>query len=349
MLYYLGQLFSNIFGPMRLLKSHLFLIVAGISLAFFLVVVFLPRYFKRLPCDRGRDFAVDACASKGKPTGSGVVFITFFAVVAILVVPFDWRVYSVIVLTWLSMLSGWMDDRSKKPWGEMTKGLLDLLLALVISIILYEPSTKLWLPFTKKLFTHVSPLLFVSVSTVIIWVSINATNCTDGVDGLSSTLVLIGLISLGIFFYFILGHDKISKYLLLPFYPGSAKWAIMTFTMVGVLAGYLWHNAFPSKVLMGDAGSRALGFIIGVLVIKTGNPVFFLIVCSVILINGGTGLIKVALLRFFNIRIFHTVRFPLHDHFRHVRNWSITQVLIRFALIQIMLTIILFGLVIKVR
>jgi len=100
---------------------------------------------------------------------------------------------------------------------------------------------------------------------------------------------------------------------------------------------------------MGDAGSRALGFFIGVLVISTGNPFLILIVSTVILVNGGAGLVKVALLRFFKIRIFHTVRFPLHDHFRITRKWSNAQVLIRFALVQILITIVLFGIFMKVR
>ena len=100
---------------------------------------------------------------------------------------------------------------------------------------------------------------------------------------------------------------------------------------------------------MGDAGSRALGFIVGVVIMVTGNPVLFLIASSMIVINGGTGLVKVGLLKFFKIRIFHTVRFPLHDHFREDRNWSNTQVLIRFALLQMLVTVTLIGIVIKVR
>ncbi len=100
---------------------------------------------------------------------------------------------------------------------------------------------------------------------------------------------------------------------------------------------------------MGDAGSRALGFIIGVMVMNTGNPFTIIVVSTVMLVNGGGGLVKVALLRFFKIRIFHNIRFPLHDHFRKERQWSNTQVLVRFALIQILVSIVLFGLFMKVR
>ena len=132
-------------------------------------------------------------------------------------------------------------------------------------------------------------------------------------------------------------------------YPDGAGWAIMAFSMIGCLAGYLWHNAYPSSMLMGDAGSRPLGLLIGVLVINTGNPFVILIVATVVLINGGTGLIKVALLRFFKIGIFHNIRFPLHDHFRHKSGWSNTQVLVRFTLLQSLITLILIVMLIKIR
>ena len=119
--------------------------------------------------------------------------------------------------------------------------------------------------------------------------------------------------------------------------------------MLGCLIGYLWYNAYPSEMLMGDAGSRALGLLLGILVIKSGNPFMLLIVSGVLLVNGGTGILKVALLRFFKISIFQNVRFPLHDHFRHSSGWSNNQVLVRFTLLQVMITLIFIVALIKIR
>ena len=181
------------------------------------------------------------------------------------------------------------------------------------------------------------------------WASINTTNCTDGVDGLSGTLVLIALITLGIVFYFILGHKDIAAYLLVPHLKDGAKWAVMTFALAGTLMGYLWHNAFPSSVLMGDAGSRALGFFIGVCVIITRNPLIFIATSTIMLFNGGTGLLKVALLRFFKIKIFENVRFPLHDHMRKNHGWSPTQVLVKFMIMQVLITVATIGIFFKLR
>ena len=348
MLYTIGEALETYFGPFRLLTSRLFLIVAGTAASFLITFILLPRLFPVLPTDRGRTFAVQGHVAKGKPTGAGVVFVSVFAVVSVMVVPWGWRQVGIVALAFAAMMSGYIDDRSSKPFGEYVKGLMDLAISAIAALILYDKSNNFWLPFSTVQFP-ISIYVFVPVATILIWVTINSTNCTDGVDGLSSSLVLIALISLGAFLYLIVGNTEISAYLLLPFYEQSASWAIMVFTMVGALAGYLWYNAHPSVVLMGDAGSRALGFLIGVVIILTGNPFMILISSAVILVNGGTGIIKVALLRFARIRILHNIRFPLHDYFRHTRNWSNSQVLIRFVLIQILLVIVLFGLFIKVR
>lgn len=123
----------------------------------------------------------------------------------------------------------------------------------------------------------------------------------------------------------------------------------MAFVLVGCLAGFLWHNSYPSAVLMGDAGSRPVGFMLGVLVLACGNPFLILVVAFMVLVNGATGMIKVALLRFFKIGIFHNIRYPLHDHVRHNMGWSNTQVLVRFMLLQAVGTPILLVLLLKIR
>ena len=356
MLYYIGSLFVNSFGPARLLQSYTILIGLSLFVGFALTYFILPKCFRFLPSDRGREFTLTAEAAKGKPTGGGVVFITIFVLTVVIFVPLDLLQLSILILTWLTMLTGFLDDRSITSWGEYLKGALDLVICVAASFILYFLNEKVtngqpiqfWLPFVTKPVT-IAPWLFITISTVLLWMSINTTNCTDGVDGLSSTLVLIGLITMGIIFYFILGHKEISAYLLVPHLIDGATWGLMCFTLSGVLMGYLWHNAFPSKVLMGDAGSRALGFFIGVCVIVSGNPFLIIATSSIIFINGGMGLIKVFLLRFFKIHVFKNIRFPLHDHMRKSREWSPTQVLIKFMILQVLITIALLGIIFKIR
>jgi phospho-N-acetylmuramoyl-pentapeptide-transferase len=352
MLFHLASLFQGIFGPFRLLQSYLVLIIVALYAGFIFTVLLLPRFYKYLPKDRGREFAIHAENALGKPTGAGIVFISIFFILSFLISPVNLSQITVLFFTWLVMFTGYLDDRAHHSWGEYRKGAIDLVLSVAASVALlycqFGGVVYFWLPFvTNEVAVH--PVVFVLVSTLVLWVSINTTNCTDGVDGLSGTLVLLALISLGLIFYFVLGHTKIASYLLVPHMEDGARWAVQVFGLSGVLMGYLWHNAFPSKVLMGDAGSRSLGFFIGICVILSGNPFLLLMTSAMILINGGTGLLKVALLRFFNIRILHSIRFPLHDHMRKNRLWSPTQVLLKFMIMQVLITLAVLGLFFKIR
>ena len=116
---------------------------------------------------------------------------------------------------------------------------------------------------------------------------------------------------------------------------------MLALIMVGSLSGYLWHNAHPSDVLMGDTGTRPLGFLLGALVMGSGNPVLIIVVAGVVVVNGATGLLKMALLRFFKIGIFRNIHYPLHDHARKNLGWSNTQVLLRFILLALATPILL--------
>jgi len=358
MLFYLGQFLQQFWGPARLLTSYAILITVALYLGFFLSLKIIPHFYEKLPHDRGREFTLkdNAEAAKGKPTGSGVIFITIFVLICLLCVPMSWVRGGVLLLTWLTMLTGFLDDRSVTSWGEYKKGLLDLIISVATSVLLFyglksvsdDGIVRFWLPFVSKL-VEVHPAVYIVICTIMLWASINTTNCTDGVDGLSSTLVLIGLLTLGIIFYFILGHVDIAKYLLVPHLKFGAQWGTMAFAMVGCVMGYLWHNAFPSKCLMGDAGSRALGYFIGVCVMVSGNPFLILATSSIIFVNGGMGLLKVFLMRFFKIKVFENIRFPLHDHMRKNHGWSPTQVLIKFMIIQLLITCALVGIFFKIR
>lgn len=349
MLYWLGQNLAHHYGPFRLFTSHLFLGGLSTLLCFVLTFLLLPKLMGLLPTDRGRAHAIQSGASKGKPTGAGVIFVSIFALVQFVLLPPSFQAWGITAMTFLAMLSGYYDDRSVDSWGEYKKAFLDVLLAVGASALLCNMQDVLiWLPFTTTTLT-IPPMVSIPLSSILIWTSINCTNCSDGVDGLSGTLSVLAFATLGALLYFVVGHKDIANYLLVPHYQDGAVWGMMAFSMVGCIFGYLWYNANPSILLMGDAGSRALGFLLGVIVIKSGNPFTILIVSTVLLVNGGTGLLKVALLRFFKFSIFKTIRFPLHDHARHNKGWSNTQVLVRFSLIQVMILTVLLVTLLKVR
>jgi len=349
LLYYLGQYLADIAGPFRLFSSYIFLAGLGIALGAGVTWWGLPKIWFLLPTDRGRKFAVDADKSIGKPVSAGILFIPLFVIISLLVVPFDWMFVEILACVMVAMMVGYLDDRAIGGWSEYRLGGFDLIVAFFASMIIcqLQPYT-IWLPLFKDPII-ISPWLFTLGATILIWVSINATNCTDGVDGLSASLSGMGILFLGGILYVIVGHVDIANYLLVPHYENGADWAIMAFVLAGCLTGYLWHNSYPSAVLMGDAGSRPIGLMLGVLVLACGNPFLILAVAFVVLVNGATGLIKVALLRFFKIGIFGQIRYPLHDHVRHNMGWSNTQVLVRFMLLQAVGTPILLVLLLKVR
>ena len=186
MLYNLAQYLVPIFGPARLLQSNAVLICLSLYAGFFLTSLLLPKFYKHLPCDRGREFTIHAEAAKGKPTGAGVVFITFFVLITLVFAPMNALQVSIVVLTWVTMLTGFFDDRSLKGWGEYRKAALDLLICLAATAAMLflrkggiNQEILFWLPFASKQIA-VHPLVFTVVSTVLLWASINTTNCTDG-------------------------------------------------------------------------------------------------------------------------------------------------------------------------
>jgi phospho-N-acetylmuramoyl-pentapeptide-transferase len=337
-----------IFGPFRLFYSYLFLAGIGAAMTALGTWYLLPHLWNRLPRDGGRQFAVNAEEARGKPVGAGAIYMPILVLVGMLVIPLSWRILGALGAVLLSMLEGYLDDR-RHGMSEYALGAMDLGISILGAITLCGMHNyQIWLPLIKDTIT-ITPLLFIPLATLVLWLMINATNCTDGVDGLSASLSILAFIYLGGILYGIVGHSDISSYLLVPHYPDGANWALLAFLMVGCLAGYLWHNSLPSAVLMGDAGSRPMGLLLGMLVMASGNPFLIFIVTGVVLLNGGTGLVKLALLRFFKISIFKSVRYPLHDHVRHTLGWSNTQVLVRFVLLQAIGTPILLVLLFKIR
>ena len=381
MLYWLAKNYlSELWGPFRLLESNLVLMSVGTLLAGFLTWWLLPKcwtvlgnHWYTLPRDRGKSIAGDGGkAAAGKPTGAGMIISLILLPIIFLFVPLDLNRTAVILFLYLGMLFGYLDDASKNPWGEWRKGILDLLVTLGASYFLYRANgSEIWIPFYKETLT-LSPSLYVLGGAILLWWSTNATNCSDGVDGLAGSLTLLALLSQVALLYLVVGYAPVAKYLLIPCNPDAAHWAILASILSGSVGAYLWYNAEPSKVLMGDAGSRLLGLMIGVLVMVSGNPFLIFVSALVLLVNGGTGLLKLLLLRFFKvlgfdvrppdkispsspdrqygfIKALHSVRFPLHDHCRKRKGWTNSMVLMRFLLIQAFLTPILFVIFVKFR
>ena len=349
MLPYLSEQLSQIWGPGRLLGSFLVLASVGSIVSAMLSLFLLPKLWYLLTTDKGRDYAVNAEASVGKPLGAGIFIMIFSVLCVFLFTPFNADIYLCMVLLLVASLLGFGDDSKPGGYSELTLGLTDLLLSLGACMIILDSQTNvMWLPFTAVFFEF-GYWAAVLIYTPVIWLSINALNCNDGVDGLSGSLSASTLAIMCFVLYTAVGNIENSKYLLLPFNSEGANWAVATAVFIGSIFGYLWHNAPPSAALMGDAGSRPLGLLIGMLIVVAGSPMLIFFVMGLILVNGATGLAKVALIRLFKIQLLGKVRFPLHDHARENLGWSNSQVLIRFLLLHLATMWILLLVLLKIR
>ena len=287
----------------------------GFLLAFALTALMDSVFREKLPQDHGRAFAVNGELSKGKARGSGLIFVLCIALVTLAVVPLrtEYIIYTVLLIA--SMLSGYFDDASEVAWNEYKKGLIDLVIAIVAGVT-YLNFNSTAVHFLNWSFAIPYPLYLVLI-VVLIWASINVVNCTDGVDGLSASLAVV---SIGTF--------------LLAYGKELGDYATAAIVFIGALLAYLWMNAKPSTLLMGDAGSRATGFFLAVLALKSGHPFSFLLAALVFIVDGSLGILKISFKRFLHISILKNTLTPLHDHVRKRMGWSDEQVVARWLILQ---------------
>ena len=287
----------------------------GFLLAFALTALMDSVFREKLPQDHGRAFAVNGELSKGKARGSGLIFVLCIALVTLAVVPLrtEYIIYTVLLIA--SMLSGYFDDASEVAWNEYKKGLIDLVIAIVAGVT-YLIFNSTAVHFLNWSFAIPYPLYLVLI-VVLIWASINVVNCTDGVDGLSASLAVV---SIGTF--------------LLAYGKELGDYATAAIVFIGALLAYLWMHAKPSPLLMGDAGSRAMGFFLAVLALKSGHPFSFLLAALVFIVDGSLGILKISFKRFLHISILKNTLTPLHDHVRKRMGWSDEQVVARWLILQ---------------
>lgn len=295
----------------------------GVAFAYIATCLLLGTSINKLPRDHGRAYAHDGVLSAGKPRGAGFIFILVFVVAALIFGNLEREMIIYLILTVAAMMTGFLDDCAKVSWGELRKGLLDLVIAIMTAITVVNfNGSDVYIALTGATI-HMHPLVYGVLAVILVWASINVTNCADGVDGLSGTLATITLATI---------------YLIMTSWDTASDFSYLILLFIACILGYLWFNATPSCLMMGDAGSRAIGLFIAIAIMKTGSPFLYVPVAFVLMVDGGIGLVKVALLRFLKIKILTKVRTPLHDHVRKNRKWSNAQTVFKFAIIQIMIS-----------
>jgi phospho-N-acetylmuramoyl-pentapeptide-transferase len=293
----------------------------------------------------------NAEAAVGKPTGAGSVFVSIFVVISLLIVPLNLTQIAILILTWITMLSGFLDDRATDHGASISRersiSPYPYAAALAIMFLYYQGSPTMWLPFTSATFA-VHPLLYCRRIDHYPVGLREHDHCTTASTAFPEPSSSSRCSPLGIIFYFVLGHTRVSQYLLLPHIADGAQWAVIIFALSGILMGYLWHNAFPSKVLMGDAdharsvSSSASASLFRKPVPHPDDERRHAHQRG----NRDSSRSPAPLLQH---QILHTIRFPLHDHMRKNLSWSPTQVLLKFMIVQILITLAVFGVFFKIR
>ena len=294
-------------------------LICGCLTAFAVTVLlmkFLPFSNTLIGHDRGRLYAEGSSVNIGKPTGVGFYFVIVFALTVVIVnILTGFRVglvYAMILIV-AAMVTGVLDDRSKDAWNEYIKGAMDAVLALFGSfIVVYFFGRDFIIGITGNgIELHV--VVYIILAFILYIVSINAVNATDGIDGLSSTLTILTVVTAGIV-------AKINGTL-------DKNGLLMGAALVAVLLAYLIFNFNPSKVLMGDAGSRAIGFFIAFYLMYLKIPFAFLVICLPFLIDGGLSILKITIGRLTKrkIIILKSIITPIHDELRKKHGMSVKK------------------------
>lgn len=283
----------------------------------------------------------------GTPTMGGV-----FLLIAILVSALLWSdlsnryVWFVMGATFLFGLVGAVDD-VKKLMSSSSKGLTakskyfwQSVIGIGIAILLYYSAqipmeTNLYIPFFKDIFIPLG-IWFVFLTYFVIVGSSNAVNLTDGLDGLAIMPVVMVTSALGIFAY-ASGNINISNYLAIPYLPLTGELVVFCGAVVGAGMGFLWFNAYPAQIFMGDMGALALGAAVGVLAVLTRQEILLVIMGGVFVLEAVSVIAQVVSFKLTGKRVFQMA--PLHHHFE-LKGWPEPRVIVRFWIITLILVLI---------
>lgn len=255
-------------------------------------------------------------------------------------------VITVIAVTLCFGAIGFYDDYLKvtqqndKGFSGKARLLLEVLAASVAAYIIMNNgiapfSSSLTFPFFKNLIVDLS-WYFIPFAAFVIVGAGNAVNLTDGLDGLAIVPVMIAAASFGIIAY-LSGNAIFAEYLQIHFVPGTNELAVVAGTVVGAGLGFLWFNAPPAAIFMGDTGSLALGGLIGTVAVATKHEIVMGIIGGLFVMEAMSVIIQVGFFKMTGRRVF--LMAPIHHHFEKL-GWTESQVVIRFWIISVMLALL---------
>ena len=284
----------------------------------------------------------------GTPTMGGALILTSIAITTLLWADLTNRwVWVVLAVTVSFGIIGLIDDYRKvvlqSPYGlsALEKFSYQSVVAVLASLYLanateFGMQTALILPFLKDVAIPLGLSGFVVLSFLVIVGTSNAVNLTDGLDGLAIMPAVMIASALAIFAY-VAGHAEFSRYLGFPYIPGAGELAIFCAALAGAGLAFLWFNAYPAEVFMGDVGALAIGAALGVVAVVVRQEIVLFIMGGVFVVETLSVVIQVASFKLTGRRVFRMA--PLHHHFE-LKGWKENQVVVRFWIVTMMLVLI---------
>jgi len=348
MLYLIAE-WLNYEGIANLIRYQTFRSGATLMTALIIGLIIGPRFINMLRVRQGKgqpireDGPQSHLAKVGTPTMGGLMILVALTLAMLLWMdlrnPFVWACLAVTVGFGLI---GFLDDYDKvtKASHKGVSGKVRLLMEFAVAgvasyLIVSQINTNLYVPFLSDVSIPLGPFYYVFAATVIVGFG-NAVNLTDGLDGLATMPVIIAAGALAVIAYLV-GRADFSAYLGIPHVPGAGELAILCAAIMGGGLAFLWFNAPPAAVFMGDTGSLALGGALGAIAVASHHEIVLLIIGGLFVVETASVIIQVFWFKRTGKRIFRMA--PIHHHFEQ-KGWAESTVVIRFWIVSIVLALI---------
>lgn len=346
--------FTDYFQPLNLFKYITFRSIGALLTALIISFVFGSKIINFLKAmqKHGQPIRDDGPKNHiifkaGTPTMGGLLILLAFTTSTILWAKLNnlyiWIVLSVaITYGFIGLLDDWLkvSKMSSNGLKSYQKLIPQIIIAFFAALILKENTpvglqNYLSIPFLKESVFFLG-IFYIPFVIIVIVGSSNAVNLTDGLDGLAIVPVMIAAASFGIIVY-LTGHINFSTYLQISYIPGIGEIAVLLGAIIGAGLGFLWFNAPPAMVFMGDTGSLSLGGVIGVTAAAARHELVLIIIGGLFVLEAVSVIIQVLSFKLTGKRIFRMA--PLHHHFEQ-KGWAESTIVVRFWIIAVILALI---------
>ncbi len=354
MLYNLLAPYADQFGAFNLFRYLTFRTGGAIVTALLVCFVCGPTVIRWLKSKQGQGQPIRTdgpeshlLTKKGTPTMGGFIILLSLSVGTLLWADLSNRyIWALLLVTVGFGAVGFADDylkltrRSHKGVPGKVKLIAECVIALIavlwiVSITRMPLGTSLAVPFLKDVLLNLG-WFFIPIAVFVMVGASNAVNLTDGLDGLAIVPVMIAAACFGLISYLV-GNIVFANYLQIHSVPGTGELAVFCGALVGASLGFLWFNAPPAMVFMGDTGSLALGGALGAIAVATKHEIVLAIVGGLFVLETLSVIIQVASFKLTGKRVFRMA--PLHHHFEQ-KGWHESTVVVRFWIISVVLALV---------